>query len=167
MSNFYDDAKFGVIQRKWFGLTKKYGGDVAAGYTLGAEAATKTTQLASHYPRGPIKVLKVGAFVLATLTSTATTVDRQPCHFRKNSTRAKTWYVARNSAPHSIASAGGSPLATIKAGDLVGFETGTPETDKATDVTTGTMAGTVAFFYDWVPAFMVKSDGSDLNKWDT
>ena len=39
MSNFYDDSKFGMVNRKWFGLTKKHGGDCAAGYTFGTTDA--------------------------------------------------------------------------------------------------------------------------------
>src|SRR3990167_6113783 len=76
MSNFYEDSKFGVITRKWFGLTKKLGGDVAAGYTLATTDATVISHLARWYPRGPIKILKMGSFVLATLVNAS--VDRVP-----------------------------------------------------------------------------------------
>jgi hypothetical protein len=65
--NTYDDAKYGIIERKWFGLTKKLGGETAAGFTLGTTDATAVSHLARWYPKGPILLVKAGSFTLATL----------------------------------------------------------------------------------------------------
>lgn len=168
MGNFYSDGKFGVIHRKWFGLTKKCGGDSAGGFTLTAEAGTKATHVTRWYPKGPIKVLKAGHLVLATIACTATTMDRLPFFIRKNTTRMGAgWFLADNSAQYSIGSqtswvnAAGVTLSTLDAGDYISIEAGTPETDKATDVTTATVTGTVSFFIDYAPTF------SSTGKWDT
>jgi len=43
----YDDAKYGVVERQWFGLHLNKGGAVAAasGFTCGAEAATSNNHI--------------------------------------------------------------------------------------------------------------------------
>ena len=80
MSGDYSDDAYGVINRKWFGLTKKHGGDVATGYTFGTTDATKQTHLVSWFPRGPIKMIKAGSFILATLSNAS--VDIVPGRIR-------------------------------------------------------------------------------------
>src|SRR3990167_1329254 len=74
MSNFYSDPKFGVITRNWFGLTKKWGGETAAGFTLGTTDATAVAHIAKVYLKGPYKIIKAGSFNLATLNGSG--VDR-------------------------------------------------------------------------------------------
>jgi hypothetical protein len=64
MSNFYDDSKFGVRQRHWFGLTPKWGGAEAGGKTFNE---TQSLALTSWYPKGPIDVHRFGAMTLGTL----------------------------------------------------------------------------------------------------
>jgi hypothetical protein len=169
-SNFYDDAKFGVIHRKWFGLAKKYGGDAAAGYTFGAEAATLTEAVARWYPRGSITLKKFGAMVLATVTSTATSMDRVPIFVTKNGTRVNSAiYLGVDTAPYvpyATVSTIDFTEATIPTGDYISLENGTPETADATDVVTATPAGTIAFFVDYVPTFMAQTNGADIGSWD-
>lgn len=166
----YSDAKFGIIYRKWFGLTKKMGGDCAAGFTFGAEAATKTSHLSRWYPRGSIEIKKFGAMVLATVTSTATSMDRVPIFLGKNGTRINSAiYLGVDAAPYvpyATVSTETISEATIPAGDYINIENGTPETGDATDVTTGTPAGTVAFFIDYVPSFQAQANAGDLGSWD-
>jgi hypothetical protein len=81
MSNFYDDGKFGVINRQWFGLSKKWGGGAqrAGGFRAWAASVLPTRRSrrtsAAGIRVGPIKMLKAGSFVLATLsTASATTI---------------------------------------------------------------------------------------------
>ena len=62
--NFYDDAKYGVIERHWFGLPKTWGGGAAAGFTFNE---TQSALIKRYYPKGPIKLLKIGVQTLATL----------------------------------------------------------------------------------------------------
>lgn len=165
--SFYDDAKYGVVSRKWFGLTKKLGGDCAAGYTIGS--ATAITQLARWYPKGPIDIIKCGLRVLATLATAATnsSTERLPVRFYKSSAAGASHntlidsfnlYVGDNAnAPgiFTIAS-GGKSLSSpeVEAGRFISIRTGTVTTAGGTEPgTNGTVSGTVAFFVDWSPRF--------------
>lgn len=160
MPNFYDDSKFGVINRKWFGLTKKWGGDCAAGYTFGTTDATVTSQLAKWYPRGPIKMLKAGTFILATVANAS--VDRIPVRVRTRGASASLGSLFYNAKGNQavIASSTTFTVRQVKAGEYISIVTGTPQTDKGTAANTATTTGTVAFFVDYVPTY--DSGG----KWD-
>ena len=166
-TSFYDDGKYGVISRKWFGLTKKFGGDCAYGYTLGS--ATAITHLARWYPKGPINIIKCGLRVLATLATAATnsSTERMPVRFSKSSAAGASQttlidsfnlYVGDNAnapAIRTIAS-GGKTLSSpeVEAGRFITIRTGTVTTAGGTEPgTNGTVSGTVAFFIDWVPRF--------------
>jgi hypothetical protein len=164
MGNFYDDARFGVIKRKWFGLTKKHGGDVADGYTFGTTDATVITQVARWYPRGPIRMLKAGHMVLATLSNASN--DLVPARLLTRGGSASSgfsWNVkntATDIAPFVIGSDITPTVAQVKAGEYITIETATPQTDNGTAANTATTTGTVAFFLDYLPQYDV--DG----KWD-
>jgi len=167
----YDDAKYGVINRKWFGLTKKLGGDCADGYEIGS--ATAQTHLARWYPRGPIKVLKVGFMVLGSLSTPATNADVElvPLRFYKSSSAgasldtliASDGIVAcdtgRNSQ-YEIASKETIASPEIEAGRFISIRTGSPTSGDGT-VDNGTVGGSLAFFIDWIP----KHEGEN-GKWD-
>ena len=162
MSNFYDDAKFGVIERKWFGLTKKHGGETATGFTFGTTDATAITHLARHYPKGPIKLLKAGAYVLATVGGGGTVFDRVPARLRVNgSNESAAFTISDAAAPYSISSTTTFTNDVVDAGSYVGFYTGTPESSNGTAGNTATVTGSVAFFVDYRRVFT--SDG----KWDS
>lgn len=60
----YSDDKFGVIERHWFGLPKYLGGECAAGFTFNE---TQSALIKRFYPKGPIKLLKIGVLTLGTL----------------------------------------------------------------------------------------------------
>jgi hypothetical protein len=160
MSNFYEDSKFGVITRKWFGLTKKYGGETAAGFTgFGTTDATHVSQLARWYPRGPIKMVKFGVFVLGTITNGS--VDRVPYHIYTRGASASVGalaYVAKSQ--NVFGSSTDFTVSQVKAGEYISIAMGTPQTDKGTAANTASTTGTVAFFLDYVPTF--DSGG----KWD-
>jgi hypothetical protein len=164
---FYDDGKFGVITRKWFGLTKKFGGDCADGYTLGS--ATAITHLAKWYPKGPINIIKCGLRVLATLATAATngSLERMAVRFYKSSAAGASHNTLLDSfninvgdhadtpAINAIAS-GGKTLSSneVEAGRFISIRTGTVTTAGGTEPgTNGTVSGTLAFFVDWVPRF--------------
>jgi len=157
MSNFYSDSKFGVINRKWFGLTKKHGGDVAAGYTFGTTDATSITHLARWYPRGPVKMLKAGSRHLATMTQASS--DLVPARLLTRGASASvgcTWNVKSTSTainPYVVASTTTFTVAQVKAGEYIAVKTGTPRTDNGTAANTATLTGTVAFFVDYVPTY--------------
>lgn len=163
MSNFYDDSKFGVINRKWFGLSNKWGGDTGNAanlYTLGTTDATVRTQLAKWYPRGPIKMLKAGSFVIATLVNAS--VDRVPVRVKTRGASASLgclFYSAKALA--GVASTTTFTVSQCKAGEYLSITTGTPQTDKGTAANTATTTGTLAFFVDYVPTY----DSS--GKWDS
>lgn len=160
MSNVYSDSKFGVITRKWFGLTKKWGGDCANGYTFGTTDATTQNQLAKFYPRGPIKLLKAGTFNLATVTNAS--VDRIPVRILTRGASASVGCVFYNAKGNQavIASTTTFTAAKVKAGEYLNIKTGTPQTDNGTAANTATTSGTVAFFIDYVPTF------DSTGKWD-
>lgn len=159
MSNFYEDSKFGVINRKWFGLTKKLGGDCANGYTLATTDATVISHLARWYPRGPIKMVKMGSFVLATLVNAS--VDRVPVRLLTRGASASVGAVAYSAKTlFSFASETDFTVSQVKAGEYISIRTGTPQTDNGTAANTATTTGTLAFFVDYVPTY------DSTGKWD-
>lgn len=168
MANFYDDSKFGVIQRRWFGLSKKWGGDrpnarVASGQgCFGTTDATSKTHIAKFYPRGPVKLLKAGVMTLASVTNAS--VDRIPVRVTTRGASASagcSFYIsAVPTVQAEISSTETFTVRTVKAGEYLAIKTGTPQTDKGTAANTATTLGTVAFFVDYVPTY----DSS--GKWD-
>jgi hypothetical protein len=59
----YDDGRFGVVERQWFGLNQKHGGSGSA-ITFNETEANKVTR---WYPRGPIHIEKFGVKTLTAL----------------------------------------------------------------------------------------------------
>lgn len=159
MGQFYSDDKFGVITRHWFGLTTKWGGSVANSgnlYTLGTTDATVRSQVAKWYPRGPIRMVKAGSFVLATLVNAS--VDRVPVRVKTRGASASVgcvFYTAKTL--NSFASTTTFTVSQCKAGEYISIVTGTPQTDKGTAANTATTTGTLAFYIDYVPTW--SSDG--------
>lgn len=160
----YADGKFGVITRKFFGLTVKHGGETAAGFTFGTTDATKRVHVTRWRPRGPIKLLKAGILRLATFTHASS--DLVPVRFRVRGASASlacTLYAKQTAtavAANTIASTPTLAYRNIKAGEYLTIDSGTPRTDKGTAANTATCLGTAAFFVDYVPTF-----DSD-NKWE-
>lgn len=154
----YDDERFGVIERKWFGLTKKYGGDCAAGYTLGTTDATAIAHLARWYPKGPIKLVKAGSFTMCTLNGSG--VDKIDCRVKTRGASASLCasFNCFSSAQFAFASDITMSYPTVKAGEYISIRTGTPETDKGTAKNTSTTTGTLAFFVDYVRKFAANWD---------
>jgi hypothetical protein len=163
MPNFYDDSKFGVIQRQWFGLTTKWGGAVVNTgnlYTFGTTDATARAQLARWYPRGPIRMVKAGTFNLATVANAS--VDRIPVRLLTRGASASLGALFYNAKGNQavIASTTTFTVKQVKAGEYLTIRTGTPQTDKGTAANTATTTGTVAFFVDYVPTY------DPTGKWD-
>lgn len=167
MANFYDDHKFGVITRTWFGLTQKNGGQDAA-ITFGS--ATTTTHVAKWRPRGPIKIKKVGYLVQATMAGKATNKGRREFRFL---TRGASASVVAKLLPatcgtvsaYTFNSTTSLTVSQVKAGEYVSIKSGTPVTYTTTyalgTVTQGTVNGSLAFFIDWVPTYDYSG------KWDS
>jgi len=168
----YDGAKYGPAPRKWFGLTRKWGGDLpneggrgTSAYTMPAtNGATAVSHLAKWYPDGPIKILKCGARVLATLTNASS--DK---HLAKFLTRGASASVACTVnlkststaiAPAAVASKAVMTISQVKAGEYLAIRTATPLTDKGTAIA-ATTTGSVAFFVDYIPAYDVDYYGLD------
>lgn len=154
MAEFYDDAKFGVITRHWFGLTVKWGGAQANGgsYTLGTTDATVRTQVAKWYPKGPIRMVKAGSFVLATLVNAS--VDRVPVRIKTRGGSASVGCVFYTTKTlNAFASTTTFTVRQCKAGEYLTVVTGTPQTDKGTAANTATTTGTLAFYVDYVPTW--------------
>ncbi len=163
----YDDDQFGVIQRQWFALSKKWGGDrpnarVASGQgCFGTTDATAKVQIPRWYPKGPIKLIKAGVFTLASVTNAS--VDRIPVRVLTRGASASLgclFYIdAVPTVQAEISSQTTFTVRQVKAGEYLTIKTGTPQTDKGTAANTATTLGTVAFFVDYVR-------GYDPTKWD-
>lgn len=166
MPNFYDDSKYGVITRRWFGLSKKWGGDRpnargASGQgCFGTTDATSKTHIAKFYPRGPVKLVKAGVMTLASVTNAS--VDRIPVRVTTRGASASvgcSFYIsAVPTVQGEISSTTTFTVARVGAGEYLSIKTGTPQTDKGTAANTATTLGTVAFFVDYVPTYDTKWD---------
>lgn len=164
----YNDDAFNVIERKWFGLTQKHGGDVAAGFTIASGSAA--VSVTRWYPKSPITIMKVGAYVLATLASAANatgSVDRVrvPIHVEKSSANGTTRTTLLGStrviagdtgrtARFGIASREKSALASreVEAGRFITLRIATAHSHNGTAagaVGTVLRTGTLAYFIDW------------------
>ena len=147
----YDENKYGAIERHWFGLTKKCGGDSAGGFTFATTDATTIDQVTRFYPKGPIKLLKFGALTLATIADGGTGMDQVPARLLVNgSTETSADLDITGAAQYGIASVVSFTNAVVDAGSYIGIRTGTPETADGTAANTATTTGTVAFFIDYV-----------------
>jgi hypothetical protein len=156
----YADGKFGVIERKWFGLTKKMGGDCASGYTFGTTDATSQNQVARWYPKGPIVFKKFGSMVLATIGGGGTGMDVIPARLRiEGVNESGASNIPTAGAPYSIASTVTFTKKALDAGSYVDIITGTPQTGDGTAANTATSSGTVAFFIDYARRY-------DATKWN-
>jgi hypothetical protein len=154
MSNAYDAGKYGVITRTYFGLTDKLGGGFTSPYTKGS--ATTVVKLKRFYPRGPIKILKVGLQVLATL-GTPATAPPDGFYYRLSKgggVIATDFVTAQTTGRVALYGIASKPITAtdgvIAAGDYISIKTSTPYTMDAT-VEAGTINGSFAFFIDWVP----------------
>jgi hypothetical protein len=149
----YSDSKYGVVERTWFGLHLSKGGAVAAGsgYTFGAEAATSNNHLVAYYPKGPIRLLKFGVMVQKAIACTATAMDFVPFRLRvKGANESEEVQVADAAAAYTIGSTTTFTNPIVDAGSYIDIIQGTPVSGKGTEVVTGTVTGTVAYFIDWV-----------------
>lgn len=158
MSGFYHDDKFGVITRKWFGLTKKHGGDCADGYTIGS-AATCVAKVARWYPRGPITLVKAGVMVLATLQKRVASNLELRHRFRADGASGSLGIecihdvgTATKTAPWTISSSVTITRALVSAGDYMTIKTATPQSDSSTRLTSSVL-GTLAYFVDYKPCY--------------
>jgi hypothetical protein len=159
--NDYSDARYGVIQRHWFGLTKKCGGASADGFTFGSgDPGPDAVQVTRFYPKAPCNIIKFGSFNLATLTFGASTVDRMLCRLIGRGASASVMAsldIVQTVSPYAIASIESAnttdfPITQVKAGEYISITAATKETDKGTDLGSS-LLGTVAFFVDMVPAY--------------
>jgi hypothetical protein len=161
--SFYSDDKYGVIKRQWFLLSKKFGGfssTARAGASrgcFGTTDATSKVHITRWYPKGPIKMIKAGSFVQATMTQASSDLVQARITTRGGSASTGcSWYVKSTSTAVSafaIASTTTFTVKQVKAGEYVSIKTGTPVTDKGTAANTATLTGTVAFFIDYYDTF--------------
>lgn len=136
----YSDGKYGVIERHWFGLTKKAGGNSADGFTLNETEGTKVTRF---YPKGPIVLQKFGVLTLATAGKS----ELYHVLWKNGSTRLDEVLSSTTSAPWTINSVALDDV--IDAGSYLTI----------TGSTSGCSTGSFAYFVDYRRSY----DGS---KWD-
>jgi len=129
MTNFYDDSKYGVIERLYLGPHQD------------ANTMTgDTTLLKRFYPRGPIKILKFGVQHVATQGGTEIKVN-----LKRNASTLASVIASTDSAPWTIASADVDK--NVDAGSYLTIDT------------EGTVAtGTVICFIDYVRLYNSKWD---------
>lgn len=96
--SFYNDKKYDIVERKWFGLSKANGGDAAAGFTFNE---TQGALIKRYYPKGPIRLLKFGVMTLATLGKGEEQVGLT---VGGTATQKATIVASTASAPYTIAS---------------------------------------------------------------
>jgi hypothetical protein len=160
MGNAYDDAKYGVVQRKWFGIESRGG---YRGYTFGTTDATSITHVKRWYPgRGPVKLLKAAVVRLATMTNASNDIIPVSFYTRGASASLACTLYAKNTstaqAPWTVSSTTSLDYTTCKAGEYITIKSGTPRTDKGTAANTATTTGTVAFYVDYVPLYSTSWD---------
>ena len=180
--NAYDASKFHNVQRTWFGGSTKVGGGVVP-YTPVSGSATSETIVNRYYPKGPIKVLKVGYQCVATASAAANATGasdraRIPIEFYKSSAAgvARTTLIASDAIKiHPVANTL-TPLWSIGSKETIASEeveanrfitifAATAESNAGTAaaaVGTTLVSGSFAFFIDWVPKYDPSSE-----KWNT
>lgn len=161
MTAKYSDAKYGVIERTWFGLHLNKGGHVAAaaGYTCGNEAATSNNHLERYYFRGPVRLLKFGVMVQKVVACTATAMDKIPFRLRVNAgNETSDVEIADAAAAYTIASTTTFTNAVVDDGSYIDIIQGTPLSGDGTEVVTGTVTGTFAYFVDWRREYVTGDD---------
>lgn len=140
--SFYDDAKYGVIERVWFGLMKKQGGDNVANTGGFIPDETTKTHVTRWYPKGPIKIKKFGLLIAATIGKGETVYVLK----KNGSTRVGTVTASTSGAPYSSTaySINSSPtVSTLPDGDYLSLVS-------STNVCS---SGTCAFFIDYTRMF--------------
>jgi hypothetical protein len=172
--SFYDEGKYGVVTRTWFGLTNKMGGQSSAALGPVSGSATSETIVTRWYPKGPIEVVKVGWLVVATASAAANATGasdraRIPIEFYKsnaNGTARSTLIASDGLKIHPIANTL-SPLwsiasketiasAVVESGRFITIFAATAESNAGTAaaaVGTTLVSGSFAFFVDWIPKF--------------
>jgi hypothetical protein len=162
----YDDGKFGVVERVWFGLNAKSGGSGANPYTFGTTDATTIDQVQRHYFRGPVKLKKFGYMVLATVGGGGTAMDVVPARLMvSGSNESSDINIADAAAPWTIASTTTFTNDLVPNGSYIHTRTGTPQSAKGTAANTATTTGSVAFFVDYVRQYRDATGGAS-SEWD-
>jgi hypothetical protein len=164
----YDDAKFGVIERKWFGLHLNKGGAVAAasGFTCGAEAATSNNHVDRYYFRGPVRLKKFGVMVQKAVACTATDMDKVPFRLRVNGgNETSNVTIADGAAAYTVASTTTFTNDLVNNASYIDIIQGTPLSGDNTEVVTATVTGTFAYFVDYTRNFQ-DGTGDVTSEWD-
>jgi len=160
----YSDEKYGVVERHWFGLTKKFGGDAASGFTFGTTDATSVNQVTRFYPKGPIRMLKFGYITLGTVSGGGTGMDVIPLRLRVNgSNESSTINIPTAAINYAIGSTETFTNPVVDAGSYIDIITGTPQTADGTAANAATSSGTVSFFLDYVREYASGWDREDYS----
>jgi hypothetical protein len=156
----YDDERYNVITRTWFGLSVTKGGQGGA-YTF--SSATTLSHVIQWRPRGDIDILKVGYAVMATSVHAATVSAARTTRFltRGASASVVALVIPATSTQNQWTIGSTSTLTTsvCRAGEYLTVKTATPRTIRATaaggwgTVKQSTVSGSYAFFVDWKPKY--------------
>jgi hypothetical protein len=178
MAHFYDDARYGVVERTWFGLRRSLGGDAASVF-MNSGSGTIENVVKRWYPKGPIDVIKMGVMVVATLASSGANATgllkraKRPVKFYKSGGggTAKTTLLGSlhltavtsgRQARYAIASDPTPASSEVEAGRFITITLATPNANDGTAAGVGSIGnGSYAFFIDWVRKF-----GQETQKWD-
>jgi len=167
MNDFYDDSKFNAVKRRYFGLTKKWGGDAAGGFSFGTHDPGTLTHVEKWFPAGPIEIKKVGVFT----ASTSNNASGGGLGFRFLTRGASAsvigtmkWASATQAEGVISASKIGTALTVTqcKKGEYITIMTTEPTTMSATaSEVKATTSGAAAFFVDYVRRY-----SPDSTNWD-
>lgn len=181
--NAYDAAKFHNIQRTRFGFTNKMGGQASAAIAPLTGSASTETLVNRWYPKGPIKILKVGYQCVATASAAANATGasdraRIPIEFYKSNaagTARSTLIASKDILIHpvantltplwSIASKAVIASAEVEAGRFITVFAATAQSNAGTAaaaIGTTMVSGSFGFFIDWIPHYDPANE-----KWNT
>ena len=169
--SFYDDAKYGHVTRKWFGLPTKWGGEGGAGpasstviFNFGTHDPGTRTYVEKWFPQGPITIKKIGVFVC----STSNNASGGLMNFRFLTRGASASVIGTLQFASCTNNEGTIPASKTsltvdhcKAGEYITVTSFEPTTKTNGTEVKSTTSGGAAFFIDYAPKYV--SGGSD---WD-
>lgn len=160
MGNTYDDSKYGIITREWFGLVKRLGGEnpnSTGGFSI--SSGTSTSFVARWYPKGPVTIKKVGYRAQTALGGASRT--RQMLRFKTNNANdviANIKPTTTTVSQYTLASTTSLTTNYVTAGSYVAID-GRPVKNNAANTLSGNaVTGTFALFIDWVPKYSTSFD---------
>lgn len=172
----YDDSKYHVRRRKWFGLGTKWGGEglpylyssfatltlttsgvKAGGFFIGTHDPGTMTHVEKWFPEGPIQIKKVGVFCCSTSNNASGGCMNFQFLTRGASASVIATMKTSSCTISEAAIAASKTSLTVdqcKAGEYITIKSFEPTTRCATATEVkSTTSGRFAFFVDYIPKY--------------